>query len=99
MYQSMVRNIGVFIEQRGGPGGTRGGHNPSGRAWVSWRALVGCSPLGAPPPLGAAQAHWVPSGLEKISKKLCCVWTPFDIDFLRCKKQAKNNNWHWALGQ
>ena len=25
-------NIGVFIEQRGGPGGTRGGHNPPGTA-------------------------------------------------------------------
>ena len=33
-------NIGVFIEQRGGPGGTRGGHNPPGRAWASWRTLV-----------------------------------------------------------
>ena len=27
-------NIGVFIEQRGGPGGTRGGHNPTGHAWA-----------------------------------------------------------------
>ena len=48
-------NIGVFIEQRGSPGGTRGGHNPPGCAWASWRALVGCASLGAPP--GAALAH------------------------------------------
>ena len=41
-------NIGVFIEQRGSPGGTRGGHNPPGHAWASWRALVGCAPLGTP---------------------------------------------------
>ena len=76
-----------------GAGGHRGGHNPPGCARGPWRALVGC----APP--GAAQAHWIPSGPEKISKKLRGVWTLFDIDFLRCKKQAKNSNWHWALGQ
>jgi hypothetical protein len=28
-------NIGVFIEQRGGARGGRGGHNPPGRAWAS----------------------------------------------------------------
>ena len=83
--------------QRGGVEGHRGGHNPPRRARGTWRALVGCAPLGAPP--SAAQAHLVPSGPEKISKKLRGVWTPFDIDFLQCKKQAKNNNWHWALGQ
>ena len=33
----------VFIEQRVGPGGTQGGHNPPGRAWASWRAEVGTS--------------------------------------------------------
>ena len=37
-------NIGVFIEQRGGAGGHRGGHNPPGRAWASRRALVSCGP-------------------------------------------------------
>ena len=52
--------LGVFIDKRGGSGGTRGGHKPPGRAWASWRALVGCAPLGAPP--GAALAHWVSSG-------------------------------------
>ena len=36
-------------------GGTRGGHNPPGRAWASWHTLVGRALLGAPP--GAALAH------------------------------------------
>ena len=43
------RNIWVFIEQRGGSGGTQGGHNPPGRTWASWRAMVGCALLRAPP--------------------------------------------------
>ena len=30
-------------------GESRGGDNPPGRAWASWRTLVGCAPLGAPP--------------------------------------------------
>ena len=71
--------------------------SPEKREGKSRLSQVGCAPLGAPS--GAAQAHWVPSGPEKISKKLRGVWTPFDIGFLRCKKQEKNNNWHWALGQ
>ena len=41
-------NIGVFLEQRGGVRGQRGGHDPPGRAWASRHALVGCAPLGAP---------------------------------------------------
>ena len=41
-------------------GGTQGGHNPPGRAWASWRALVGCASLGAPP--GTSPTHWVSSG-------------------------------------
>ena len=88
-------NIGVFIEQRGGPGGTRGGHNPPGRAWASWRALVGCASLRAPP--GAARAHYVPSGPLKISVKFRGIWTPFDIDLLRCKKHGKTatDTWHY----
>jgi hypothetical protein len=36
---------------------------------------------------------------KKSPKKFRCVWTLFGIDFLRCKKQAKNSNWHWALCQ
>src|SRR4051812_48816245 len=29
----------------------------------------------------------------KISVKFRCIWTPSDIDFLRCKKHAENSNW------
>ena len=83
--------IGVFIEQRGGPGGTRGGHNAPGRA------MAGCALLRAPP--GVARAHYVPSGPKKISVKFRCIWTPSDIDFLWCKKHAENSNWHLALCQ
>ena len=89
--------IWEFIELKGG--GTERG--------------VGQHPLAAPGPCGAA--WWVlPTsvsisgtssdprlsfGPKKIYKKFHCVWTPFGIDFLRCKKQAKNSNWHWALCQ
>ena len=69
-------------------------------------AEVGITHLGTPGPLGAPWwvvlpsgtflAQQVSSGLEKIHKNFCYVWTPFDIDFLRCKKQAKNSNWHWV---
>ena len=38
----------VFIEQRGGGTGHRGGQHPSGRAWASWRALVGGAHPGPP---------------------------------------------------
>ena len=74
---------------------------------------VGTTHLGAPGPPSAP--WWVvlpsenpprcflgPVGIfwpKKILKKFCCVWTPFDIDFLRCKKHAENGNWHWALCQ
>ena len=80
-------NIGVFIEQKVGSGGNRGGHNPPGRAWASRCALVGCAPLKAPP-----QVLLRPIGcllVQKIHKKFLCVWTPFGIDFLLCKKHAK----------
>ena len=60
-------------------------------------AQVGCAPLGAPS--GTSLAQRVSSGPEKITKKFRCVWTPFGIDFLGSKKQAKNSNWHWALFQ
>ena len=69
-------NIGVFIEQRGGPGGTRGGHNPPERAWTSRRSLVGCAPLGAPPqallwPTGCLPVQKNP---QKVSLRLDSVW-------------------------
>ena len=53
--------------------------------------------LPSEPPSGTSLAHHVSSGPEKISKKFRCIWTPFDTDILRSKKQAKNSNWHWAL--
>ena len=58
-------NIGVFIEQRGGLGGT----------------------LGAPPRCnqGPFPSFWP----IKIIVKFRGIWTPFDIDFLRCKKMKK----------
>ena len=47
-------------------------------------------------PSGTFLAHTVSSGPEKIHKKVRCIWTPFGIDFLRCKNQAENNNWHYV---
>ena len=57
--------------------------------------------LSAPPELGSPswpfrsspEPSRVPSGPEKNS-----VWTLIDIDFLKSQKQAKNSNWHCALG-
>jgi hypothetical protein len=34
---------------------------------------------------------------KKISKKFRGIWTSFGTDILENQKQAKNNNWHWAL--
>ena len=31
---------------------------------------------------GTSLVHLVSSGPEKFHKKFCCVWTPFDMDFL-----------------
>ena len=65
------------------------------------------TPLGAPSRLVASlwlfwsspKASWVSSGPEKINPKFFfLVWTLFDNDFLKRQKQAKNSNWHWALG-
>ena len=82
--------LGVFIEQRGDAGGQQGGHNPPRCSWV-------VPPSGHPS--GTSSAHLVSSGPEKIHKEFRCVWTPFDIGFMQCKKQAENNNCHWALYQ
>jgi hypothetical protein len=35
---------------------------------------------------------------EKLIQSFFSIWTLFDIDFLKSKKQAKNGKWHWALG-
>ena len=40
-------------------------------------------------PSGTSLAQLVSFGLEKISKKFRCVWTPFGIDFLRSKNKQK----------
>ena len=79
-----------------------------------WEATkVGTTHLGAPGspgapwwvvlplelPSGTFLAHWMSPGPKKIHKKFWCVWTPFGIDFLRCKKPAENINWHLALCQ
>ena len=82
----------VFIEQRAGAGGSRGGHNPPGARGPPCAPWWVVPP--SEPPSGTFLAQQVCSGLEKFSKKFCCVWTPFGIDFLRSKKQGKNNNWH-----
>ena len=64
------QNIGVFIEQRGGAGGDRGGHNLPGRAQVS------CAPLGAPLWyfLGPSCVFWSGKNLQKVSLRLDSVW-------------------------
>jgi hypothetical protein len=36
---------------------------------------------------------------KKIVKKFCGIWTSFGTDFLENQKQAKNSNWHFALGK
>ena len=61
------------------------------------QALPGglCSPRSSPLVLSSPNRCLLVQ--KKSTKKFCCIWTPFDIDFLRCKKQAKNSNWHWAL--
>ena len=41
------------------------------------------------PPSSTSLAQQVSSSPEKVTKKFRCVWTPFGIDFLRSKKQAK----------
>ena len=79
-----VWNIGVFVKQRCGSGGTRGGHNPPGRAWASWRALVGAAPLEQPP--GASLAHWLSSGPKKSSKS----FTAFGLRLVLISRDVKN---------
>jgi len=84
--------------QRGGVGSHRGGHNPPGRARGPWRALVGCAPLGAPPP-GATLAHWVPTGPKKSPKSFVVFGLRLILISRDVKNKQKNNNCHWALGQ
>ena len=67
----------------------RGGHNSPGRAWASWHTPVGAPPLEAPP--GASLPHLMSFG-PKNPQEVLLRWTPFGIDFLQSKKQAKNIN-------
>ena len=85
-------NIWVFIELRGGGKEIYRPHDPPGHAWALLRALVYYGPHGPPPAdfLGSQVVFWS----KKISKKFNRVWTPFDMDILRSKKQEKNINWH-----
>ena len=61
---------------------------------------------------GAPPASWPPRASSRVDStsqnshifqknpvSFYPVWTPFDMDFLRNKKHAKNRNWHWALDQ
>ena len=48
-----------------------------------------CLVLSTALPSDTSLAHRVPSGLEKISKKFPCVWTPFNIDFCDVKNMQK----------
>ena len=47
-------------------------------------------------PYGTSLAHLVSSGLKNLSKKFRCVWTPFGIDFMQCKKTSRKQQ--LALG-
>ena len=91
--RGFLEYLGFYRVKRGAEG-HRGGQNPPGRAWGARRALVGCAPSGHPPKCcsGPMDVFWS----IKIHKKFRGVWTLFDIDFLRCKKQVKNSNWHWV---
>ena len=66
----------------------------------AWRALVGCAPLGAPPP---PQVQLWPIGFLLVHKKSPWSFVAFGLRLvlISCdvKSQAKNNNWNWALGQ
>ena len=64
----------------------RGAPGPLGAPW--WVVLP--SEL----PSGAFLAHLMSSGPKKSLKKFDCVWNPFRIDFMWCKKHAENSNWH-----
>ena len=77
-------------------GGTRGGHNPPGRAWASWRALVGAAPL--EPPQGASLAHWMSSGPNKSSRSF--VVFGLRLILISCdvknKQKTATGTGHWV---
>jgi hypothetical protein len=69
------RDFRVFIEQRGGGTGHRGGQHRSGRAWAPWCALVGVPHLG--PPLwyffGPSVVFWPRKNPQKVLLRLDSV--------------------------
>ena len=73
-----------------GGGGLRGEDNPPGRT------SVGAAPLEQPLRcfLGPLAFFWP----KKILQEFRCIWTPFDIDFLRCKNMQKTATvtWHYV---
>src|SRR3989337_2510327 len=89
--------FGVFIEQRGGVGGVRGGHNPPGRAWAPRRAQVGCAPLGAPLLLPCPIVCLLVQ--KKSPKSFAAFGLRLGLIFYDVKNKQKNSNWHWALCQ
>ena len=67
--------LGIYRAKRRS-GGTRGGHNPPGRARASWRALVGCPLLGTPPRCnqGPLCSFWPIKNHRGVSWHLESVW-------------------------
>ena len=96
--RGVLEYLAIYRAKRGGgAGGPRAGPNPPGRAWAPWRALVGCAPLGAPPrcsssPLGSFWSIKNPQKVSRFGLRLLLI--SHDV-----KKEAKNSNWHLALGQ
>jgi hypothetical protein len=92
-----IGNIWEFIALELGQEGQRGAHKPGRRALPPW-----VRPPGLSPPRGSSGLLPKLRGSLLIQKKLIqsffLVWTLFDNDFLKRKKQAENSNWHWALG-
>ena len=86
---------GIYRAKRR-PGGTRGGHNPPGRAWASWRTLVGCPLLGTPPRCNQGPTSFFSS--IKNHGEVSLHLDPSDIDFLRCKNMEKTatGTWHYV---
>ena len=63
---------------------------------------LGARPPGLSPPRGSSGLLSKLRGSLLVQKKIIqsffLIWTLFDNDFLKRQKQAKNSNWHWALG-
>ena len=86
----------VFIEQRGGAGGHRGGHNTLGRAWAPRRAQVGFDPSGHPS--GNFLAHCMSSGPKKSPKSFVAFGLCLVLIFCKVKNKQKTTagTWHYV---